>query len=216
MNMKLSNLFYKPKKAMETRVDVGSLISNMVDRRKDALYDRVRLKKGQETQQSFTLFEIPLGQPDQFDGHMKTLVDTNMRSAGMLCRPYDMILMRFLFMFQPSVPEETRNAFIAGYQWTFQILEKYVDRQPLVLASVVGKPEDIIENWGKLDETVSNIEKLGNGVAWDLTGGDGNNYYHYIPPLVQFRLLLEGSPFILDSDLDFYAFLDGVRDFPLQ
>lgn len=199
------------------RLDINALLGNIVDQRRDSLYDRVRLKAGASLPSTITCFQVPIGCPDQFDSsHVKTHADTNMYSGGQLEPPYDIIVRRFLFLFQPSVSEPDRNAVLANYHWEFRILEKIMARQPVLACAATGQPESLIENFGKsvFDEEhpISNIDKLGEGVCWDL----GMDHCKYIPPLVSFAVTLQGERFRLKADIDFYVMLDGLRDFPVQ
>jgi hypothetical protein len=197
---------------------VNALLGNMVDRRRDSLYDRVRLKAGEFFPSLVICFQVPVGCCDEFDSsHVKTFADTNMFSGGQLSPPYDMIVKRFLFLFQPSTSEVDRNAVLANYTWEFRQLQKIMARTPVLVCAATGKPEDLIENFGKPGFSreecpISNIDKLGDGICWDL-GPDG---LKYIPPLVSFAVVLQGQSFKLQADIDFYVILDGLRDWPIQ
>lgn len=197
-------------------VDINTLIGHMVDRRRDAIYDRVRLKAGLVVPLVLKCFQVPVGQADPFDSlHVRTFADTNMLCSGQLAPPYDMVVQRILFLFQPTCSERDRNRMAADYWWDFKLQEKSQNRHPMLVSAAVGKPEDIIKNFGKTptipEPPVSNIDLLGEGVCWDL-----KDRARYIPPLVQFTLLIQGQPFQLKADLDFYVFLDGLRDYPVS
>ena len=216
---------FKTKPKSETKVDINSMLGSIMDRRRDTLYDRVRLPGGTVLPSTIVCFQVPVGRADLFDPlHVRTYVDTNMHSAGQLNAPHDMIVRRVLHLFQPSCSEVTRNAFLAAYQWDFRLMEKAVNREPALVSAAVGTPDMVIENFGKgswlndkgnrADDSASKMESLGRGVAWDLV--DLEDYRKYIPPLMYFAVELRGQPFQLPGDLDFYVMLDGLRDYPVQ
>jgi hypothetical protein len=225
-------LFSKPQTTdtdEPAKLDVGTVLKGMVDRRRDALYDRVQLPAGAFMPSLATCFQVPVGCEDPWKVHVpnasrstiKTFMDTNMMAYGQLNPPHDFIVQRVLFLFQPSTSQRDRNALLAAYQWDFKIMEKVMNREPVLVSAAVGKPENIVQNFGKgswLDDkgdrendSTSKIEKLGVGICWDL--GD---HAKYLPPLVNFRVTLEGTPFQLWLDLDFYVMIDGLRDFAVQ
>jgi hypothetical protein len=204
-------------------MDIDSLLSKVVDRRRDALYDRVWLRAGSFMPSIMWCFQVPVGRNDPFrPSHVKDFVDTNMWASGQLNVPHDFIVRRFLFLFQPSTAEADRNAVLAAYKWDFKILEKVMNQEPVLVSAASGKPENLIENFGKgswLDDkgnrendSLSKIEKLGVGICWDL----GEGYEKYLPSLLQFAVILQGQPFELQADLDFYVMIDGLRDWAVQ
>ncbi len=215
----------KKEQKPEGNPSIESLLGMMVDRRRDALYDRVRLKGGIWTPSLMKMFTCPVGRNDPYDpSRVKTWADTNMMTANALLPPHDMLVRRFLFLFQPSCLEADRNAFIASYNWDFMIMQKSQASVPVLVSAAVGKPEDIIENWGRgswmddkgdrANDSSSNICKLGAGICWDL--GEYEDLRRFIAPHAFFTVQLTGEPIRPQADLDFYVFLDGTRDYPVQ
>ena len=221
-------IFSKPQTGQPD--DINKLLGQPIDRRRDALYDRVQLPAGAFMPTTLACFQVPVGWEDPCKvkvpnaslSTIKTFMDTNMMRSGQLDPPHDFIVQRVLFLFQPSTSERDRNRVLAAYQWDFKILEKVMNREPVLVSAAVGKPEMLIQNFGRgswLDDkgdrgndSTSKIEKLGVGICWDL----GADHTKYLPPLVNFRVVLEGTPFQLWLDLDFYVMLDGLRDFAVR
>jgi hypothetical protein len=145
-----------------------------------------------------------------------------MFGGGFLPAPNDMIIRRFLFLFQPGCAPSDIQGWLANYQWDFKLMQKTLQREPMLVSAAVGRPENLIENFGKgswqnplgdrADDSSSLVHRLGEGIAWDL-GQDG---LIYLPPQCQFELTLAGESFQLKSDLDFYVLTHGLRDFPIQ
>lgn len=190
----------------------------MVDRRHDTLYDRVRLRAGSIVPPLMHCFNVPVGRNKGFE-------DTNMWQASQLPAPHDMVVERFLFLFQPGALDIDRNAFLSRYIWRFKILEKYVETEPVLICAAEGRPEMLVENFGKgtwledksprENDSTSSLRKLGEGVCWDLCF-KGTDLRKYLPPLVTFDVELHGAPFELQGDLDFYVMMEGQRDWPVQ
>jgi hypothetical protein len=187
------------------------LYGSMVDRRRDAIYDRIRLRAGHRAPSKMRFFRIPVGIESDWT-ETKTYADTNMVVSGMLPPPHDAVVQRFLLLFQPSSSEVDRNALVANYAWEFGLLQKVMQRQPALVAAAVGEPEMVLENFGKgswmnspEQASTSRPEVLGWQCWWDL-----KNSPIYIPPLAPFRVELTGEPFTIQNDLD------GTRDYPVQ
>jgi hypothetical protein len=204
------------------KLDVGTVLKGILDRRRDALYDRVRLPEGAFMPTVLTCFQVPVGCNDPFNGQIRTFVDTNMMRPNQLDPPHEFIVERVLFLFQPSTSVRDRNRILAGHHWDFRIMEKSMNREPVLVSAAMGKPEMLIENFGKgswlhdkgdrESDSTSKIEKLGVGICWDL----GPDHAKYLPPLMYFTVVLLGTSFQLWADLDFYVMLDGLRDWAVQ
>lgn len=214
------SLFSKTKPT--TRLDVSSLLGNVVDRRRDALYDRLRLRAGQMMPCKIPLFCIPVGQPDAYkSSYVKYFNDTNMVIAGMLPVPHEMVIARYLLLFQPTTIEADRNAFVAKYGWRFGIMQKIMAQQPELIASANGDMAVAMGNFGKgswLDDngprendSESFLSRVGKGLTYDLGG-----FCRYLPSQCSFNFTLEGDPFQLQADFDMYVLLDGWRDVSVQ
>ena len=212
----------KTKPAGPKPLDINALLGQIVDRRRDALYDRVRLRCGQWMPCNIPLFCVPVGQPDPLNmPHLKYFNDTNMVIAGMLPVPHDMIISKHLLLFQPTTSEVDRNRFVESYGWRFGIMQKIFAQQPGLVAAAQGEVAEVMENFGKgswLDDhgprendSASLISRVAKGLTYDL--GD---FSRYLPPQCSFYFLLAGDPFQLQADFDMYVMLDGSRDVPAQ
>ncbi len=202
--------------------DIDSLLSGLVDRRHDALYDRVQLKAGGLFPSVLTMFQVPVGFPDAFNrSRIKQLSDTNMRRQGELSPPYDLVIDRMLILFQPSASQVDRDAVLSRFHWEYRCLQKSLVCQPTLRGSAEGEPTTLIEGFGegswldrvgprKGDDQVSRISSIGKCVCWCL------DERKYLPPCCGFSVIFQGDSFVLNSDLDFYFFIDGVGSWPVQ
>ena len=195
-------------KPLAEKTEVAIPLHSMEDRQRGSIYDRLQVQAGTKLSERIVLFENPVGLDRSF-------VDTNMLLSGQLPARLDMIIERFLFVFQPTVIQPDIDVFLASYNWEFQILDKIYQREPLVRCSVVGKPEDLIPNFGKLRKGLegenSTLRQLGRHVCWEL-----GRERLYVLPLIPFRLILSGIPFEVAFDFDFYAMCEGLRGYPVQ
>ena len=204
------------------QIDMNVLLANMVDRRRQGLYDRVRLKAGEMMPASLMRFCIPVGGFDPLVGRVKTFADTNMMASRQLNAPFDMIVSRILFLFQPTCNPVDRDAILARYAFEFSIIVKVFVRQPTAAGAAEGDIEKAFDNFGRGSQLDENsrpedapffaINRICDEAGWNL----GKLGSKYIPPLVPFDVTLQGEAFPLQSDLDFYIILDGLMDFPVQ
>jgi hypothetical protein len=203
-------------------LDINAVLGSMVDRRRDVLYDRVRLRAGDQMPATIRCFLQPVGTPDQFTpSWIKSFADTNMWNSGQLPAPHEMVVSNFLYLFQPWTGEFDRDRFLENYAWQFQIQEKIKARQPALLGAATGTPEAVMDNFGKgtwlndkgsrADDSESVIHRVGKGIAWDI-----REFAVFVPSLCYFCLELQGYPFQLQADFDMYVMLDGLRDFAVQ
>jgi hypothetical protein len=215
-------LFTKKKTSPAPTLDINLLLGQMVNRRHDALYDRVRLRAGDHMPDRIRCFQRPVGAPDEFTpARLKDFADTNMYQASQLPAPHEMIVSRFLYLFQPWAGDIDRDFFLENYHWQLQVQEKILARQPVLLGAATGTPESVMDNFGKgtwlndkgsrADDSESVIHRVGKGIAWDIS-----EFAVFVPSLVYLCLELQGEPFQLQSDFDMYVMLDGVRDWPVQ
>src|SRR5215469_7270178 len=82
-------------------ININSLVGQLVDQRKDYVYDTLTLAPGTTVSNTaYRFFQIPIGQPDPSNGsQIKTELETNMRSQGQFSAPYDFILNNLGFYF---------------------------------------------------------------------------------------------------------------------
>lgn len=211
-----------PFAAPET-VDINALLGQMKDRRRDSLYDRLQLKAGTRMPAQLRFFQVPVGQPDAYNPvHVRGYNDTNMWTAGSLPAPHEFIVQRFLMLFQPWMNPGDRDALLGAYHWQFQVLSKIIARQPGIVGSAEGKPDDLLENFGqgtwlnndgdRRNDSTSVLHRVAPGIAWEASEACAR----FIPALAWFGVELSGEPFRLQSDLDMYVMLDGMRDCEVQ
>jgi hypothetical protein len=182
--------------------DINTLASSMVDRRREGLYDRVRLHAGAPTPRIIKCFQKGVGE--------KPYSDTNMRGDGELDVPFDVIVRRFLMVFQPGGARADEHSFLRNYTWELWILQKCFQRHPLLEFSVKGNIADVIRQFGSND-CKGTLERFAVPYAFNLY-----DYTRYIPPQVTFNVSLVGEPFVPEQNMDFYSILDGTMDFPVQ
>jgi hypothetical protein len=64
----------------------------------------------------------------------------------------------------------------------------------------------------RANDSTSRVETLGKRYWWDL-----GEYAYFLPSMVYFPFCMRtDAPFRLQSDLDLYAVLDGLRDYAVQ
>jgi hypothetical protein len=75
-------------------IDINALVGQLVDQRKDYVYDTKTLPPGYVfTGTPLRFFQVPIGQQDPDNGNIvKTEQETNMRSQGQFSPPYDFIM----------------------------------------------------------------------------------------------------------------------------
>ncbi len=187
---------------------------DLIERRRDVIYDRVRLPAGSRVPGNFALFQVPIGCRDHFDPYRyKTFNDTNMMEGGRFPESHAMIARRVVLLFQPSTSATDRAGFLSRFSWEFTVMNKVYQRTPTVAVSAVGRPEFLIKDFGN-HTTSSDFEKLGKGQAWDL--GEFSGQVLYIPPMAPFHVRFDGVSFELEQDFDFYFLIEGLRDWPVQ
>lgn len=198
MKLKQSASFDQP----FATIDHGSIVSNMVDRHRDGLYDRVRLASGVMVPERIDCFQAGIGP-------LKGWLDTNMTGHGQLNPPMEAIVQRFMVIFQPGGSLRDQLTLLKTRNWEFWVLQKIIQRHPLLEFSVRGNVADVIQNFGS-EECKGSLQRFAVPYAYNL--GD---LARYIPPLVQFKVSLPGESFVPQSDMDFYVILDGTTHGPV-
>jgi len=183
--------------------DFNSLISNMVDRHRDGLYDRVRLNAGVLVPERIDCFQEGIGA-------RRSWIDTNLTDNGQLAAPFDAIVARFLLVFQPGGSLRDQMSLLKGRILEFSIIDKVFQRHPLLEFSVRGNVADVIQHFGS-EDCKGSLQRFAVPFAYDLGELKRN-----IPPLCRFKVSLAGQVFTPQSDMDFYVILDGTTDWPVQ
>jgi len=136
-----------------------------------------------------------------------------MRTPWYVDPPHDLITQRFLFVFEANNPDVRK--FVRNYAWEFWILQKVMNRQPVLLNSAKAKMADISKEFppqAKPSEPATlTIQPFADQFSFNC-----QQYCKYLPPLVEFQMVLTGKPVQLKNDLNFYAIIDGSMDFPVQ
>ena len=196
------SLFSKAKPLEVPPLDINSLLSAVRDSRRNGLYDRVLLRAGVPTPREIVCFQRALGP-------LVTLVETNMQSAGILTHMQDAIICRFLFLFQPGCADTDVAAILRNYIWEFWIMQKVMQREPMLVCTMQGSMADLVEGFGVADNGI--VKPYGRPYSFRL-----GNHSIYLPPLCQFKLVIRGNSITPSADIDFYSILDGTLDRPVQ
>jgi hypothetical protein len=106
---------------------------NIWDVQDGLLYDRVTFKPGELLPMRIVFFQYPVGQICGYTGRIKTLRHTNMWSAGQLNPPSQFLAQRALFAAHPRVLDADLEAISGAGVWTFQLMQKYMWRGPMLL-----------------------------------------------------------------------------------
>jgi len=168
-------------------IDINALVGQLVDQRKDYVYDTLTLAPGATvTSQPYRMFQVPIGQPDPYNGSAtKTELDTNMRSQGQFSAPYDFIMNNIGFYFLVGT-DLFDIATICNMGWfEFKILQKqmflgHFQRHPAGMGITGQTSATAQQNW-------INGEADPKSVWWF---GD---WRKYIPPLTSFTLNINFS-----------------------
>ena len=207
--MKAPNLLHNPDlpKAIPTlpdgTLDANAILSSLQDKRREGLYDRVRLKAGTATPATIRAFCQPVGRD-------RNWTDTNLTQHGMLPAPQHMIVEGLLLLFQPNASMRDIAAVASSYVFDFRILQKSFWRGPFQLFAARGPIAEVIPTVGE-PENIGTCSRVGSLLSFQL--GD---YSKYLPPFVNFGVDLVGEPVTLESDLEFYVILDGAHGVAVQ
>ena len=194
-----------------TRSDGSSLL---LDRRRGSLYDRVRLHGGVPVQNPIRCFQKSVQLNREW-------ADTNMVLDGQLSSPVDMLVERFLWLFQPTTHDRDIKTFLHCHVWEFQLGQKTLVREPLLSVAVSGRMEDLIEEFGKPRIPGQDEPAVLRRFAWPYChplrkDEDKGDHRIYIPPLFCFQMrMVSDVPFVPEGDMDFYAIIDGLQDRPV-
>jgi len=163
-------------------IDINALVGQLVDQRKDYVYDTLKLAPGTTvTSQPYRMFQVPIGQGDPYNGNIaKTEQETNMRSAGFFAPPYDFIMNNIGFYFLIGT-ELFDMATVMNLGWfEFKILQKqmfmgHLQRHPSGMGVSGYSTRTGQQNWL-------------NGIADPKAIWWFGDWRKYIPPQVNFTL----------------------------
>lgn len=168
-------------------IDINALIGQLVDQRKDYVYDTLTLAPGATvTSQPYRMFQVPIGQQDPYNGSQtKTEQETNMRSTGQFSAPYDFILNNLGFYVLAGADVfDIQTIFNMGW-FEFKILQKqqfmgHFQRHPAGMG-ITGQ------------STVTSQQVWMNGIADPKAIWWFGDWKKYIPPLTSFSLNINFS-----------------------
>lgn len=168
-------------------IDINALVGQLVDQRKDYVYDTLTLAPGATvTSQPYRLFQVPIGQQDPYNGSQtKTEQETNMRSTGQFSAPYDFILNNLGFYVLAGADIfDISTLFNMGW-FEFKILQKqqfmgHMQRHPSGMG-ISGM------------STVTSQQNWINGIADPKAIWWFGDWKKYIPPLTSFSLNINFS-----------------------
>jgi len=166
------------------QIDINALIGQTLDRRKMYFYSTFRLAPGATVSaQPYRMFNAKVGDADQYFGNqVLTYVETNMESAGMFNPPYDCIVDNLMFKFAEDnrlfdILQISKMAYMEFYILQKWMWQGHLWRHPAG-AGVSGYSTQAGESsW------VNGVPEPGS--IWYF-----GNFKKYIPPLVNFKLIL--------------------------
>jgi hypothetical protein len=168
-------------------IDINALVGQLVDQRKDYVYDTLTLAPGATvTSQPYRMFQQPIGQPDPYNGSQtKTEQETNMRSAGQFSSPYDFILNNLGFYVLAGADLFDITTFFNMGWFEFKILQKqqfmgHFQRHPSGMGISGMSTSHAQQNWM-------------NGIADPKAIWWFGDWKKYIPPLTSFSLNINFS-----------------------
>ncbi len=186
-----------------SKPDINKLVGQVVDRRRNGLYDRVLLKSGQLTLPEFTCFQRSVATPGGW-------AETNMITPGRLPELWMAIIHRFLFLFRPGCADDDVATFLRNYAWEFHVCQKVLQREPALVCAASGHMQNLVEGFGEVDCN-GTVKPFGRPYSFRL--GDSPIY---LGSLIEFKLKFIGTSITPRYDLDFYPILDGTTDYPVQ
>lgn len=168
-------------------IDINALVGQLVDQRKDYVYDTLTLAPGATvTSQPYRMFQVPIGQQDPYNGSQtKTEQETNMRSTGQFSAPYDFILNNLGFYVLAGADIfDISTVFNMGW-FEFKILQKqqfmgHFQRHPAGMGVTGMSTASAQQNWL-------------NGMADPKAVWWFGDWKKYIPPLTSFSLNINFS-----------------------
>ena len=169
------------------QIDINSLIGQLVDQRKDYVYDTLNLAPGTTvTSQPYRMFQVPIGQADPYNGSQtKTELETNMRSTGQFSAPYDFVLNNLGFYVLAGAEFFDIATLFNTCWFEFKILQKtmfmgHLQRHPSGMGLSGMTTQTAQQNWL-------------NGIADPRAIWWFGDWKKYIPPLTSFTLNLNFS-----------------------
>ena len=168
-----------------TDAEIKELLKPVKDSRCNGLYDRVLLKAGVPTPHEIVCFQRGVDQEELW-AKGSAWLETNMLHGCCLPAPFDAIICRFLFLFQPTCAVSDVAAFLRNYVWEFWLLHKVIQREPMLRCAASGNMAELIEGFGE-PEGNGKVRPFARPYSFHL-----GNRSIYVPPLTEFRLKMIG------------------------
>jgi hypothetical protein len=170
----------------------------MVDRRCHLIFDWIRELPRSVTQERYRLYTNPVGPERDFS-------DTNMVADGTL-RPPFFFCGTSVHCLYGSMTNREIEEFRERYVLSLWVLEKRIWNSPLAAIPRHGMllPMDLRKAF---KETFTGAPRQPN---------EFGDFPIILPPLMPFRMELEGKPLAVESGLKFLCGLNGIMDFPVQ
>ncbi len=163
-------------------IDINALVGQLVDQRKDYVYDTKTLPPGYTfTGTPLRFFQVPIGQQDPDNGNIvKTEQETNMRSQGQFSPPYDFIMNNLGFYVCVGAELFDISTIFNLTRFEFKILQKiqfqgHLQRHPSGMGVSGMSTATGQQNWI-------------NGIADPKAIWWFGDWRKYIPPMVNFTL----------------------------
>ncbi len=163
-------------------IDINALVGQLVDQRKDYVYDTKTLAPGFTFSGTpLRFFQVPIGQQDPDNGNIvKTEQETNMRTGGSFSPPYDFIMNNLGFYVCVGAELFDISTIFNQTRFEFKILQKiqfqgHLQRHPSGMGVSGMSTKDAQQNWI-------------NGIADPKAIWWFGDWRKYLPPQVNFTL----------------------------
>src|SRR5437870_4924662 len=168
-------------------LNINALVGQLVDQRKDYIYDTKTLAPGFTFASTpLRFFQVPISQQDPDNGNIvKTEQETNMRSAGQFSAPYDFIMNNLGFYVCIGADLFDISTLFNMTWFEFKILQKqqfmgHLQRHPAGMGISGHSTKSGQQNWVNGGVNPKDIWWFGD-------------WRKYIPPLTSFGLNLYGG-----------------------
>lgn len=197
-------------------VDINAVISGMVDRGAWLYYDNLITAAGTALQASYTLFSVPLGNPDPITSITKTKINTNMTVSKQFSPPRCLVMMSMGFLFQNMLLADIQT-FLLNYYVQF-----FIDDKIFFEGLIPFYPPGMGLSGSSQNSGESNWN---NGLVAPQYTRRWGRYSKYIAPLQQFTAQLtcgySTPPTLATTDaggagLNLIWELDGITDRSVQ
>jgi hypothetical protein len=185
---------------------------NYVDIRDHALYDVLRVPKGEAVPEYFPFFSSPIGYNTPGTWRFKSYADTNSQRANSLPPPSRMIVERIVFLFSPVMAESDRQKLTSDFYWEFKLFDRVVARAPLAACPLIGEVAELFLPAPAIARTSPRRAAVQLPAPYSI---------HLRKPVVleslqHFSFDLYGQAFTSAGDINLFVLLDGVCAFGIS